>query len=240
MRPVIHHDDPVAEGKGLLLVMGHVEKRHPEPALEILELDLHVAAHLEVERPQRLVQKKEPGLVDECTGQSHALLLSAGELVWEPLEHRAHVDLGQCVADPSCDLLGREPSELQAECDVVENREVRKQRVVLEDRIDGTPVRELPQQGAAIHLQRAFGDGFEAADHPEDRRLPAAGRTENGDETVARQIEIDAAHGLYGSEAFRQTTSRDQIGAAASIRGASDRRHPQLALTSFQMRTHSE
>ena len=154
---------PAAERERFLLVVRHVEKRHAEPALQALELDLHVTAHLQVERPERLVEQQEPGLVDEGLRQGHALLLSARKLTGKPLDHRAHVDLDQRIGHPSRDLLVRELLQFQAECDVVEHREVRKQRVVLEDRVDGAPVRKLLRQGGAVHLQTARTSFFHRA-----------------------------------------------------------------------------
>lgn len=119
------------------LIVRHVEKRHAEPALKILELDQHVTAHLQVERAQRLVEEQEPGFVDEGPGQRHALLLSAWKLIGKPLDQRAHVDLGQRIGDSSSDFLGCALLQFQPEGDVVEHREVRKQRIVLEDGVDG-------------------------------------------------------------------------------------------------------
>jgi hypothetical protein len=62
---VLHDDDHVAHGQGLLLVVGHVHERDPDLALELLELELHLLAQLEVERAEWLVQQEHGGVVDE-------------------------------------------------------------------------------------------------------------------------------------------------------------------------------
>ena len=44
------------------------------------ELELHLAAELEVERAERLVEQQHGGLVDQGAREGHPLLLAAGEL----------------------------------------------------------------------------------------------------------------------------------------------------------------
>ena len=60
--------------------MGDVAERDPEDALEILQLGLHVAAQLEVERAERLVEQQHLGPVDDGARERDALLLAAREL----------------------------------------------------------------------------------------------------------------------------------------------------------------
>ena len=55
-------------------------KVRPDLGLDALELDLHLAAQLEVERAERLVEQQHLGVVDQGPGQRHPLLLAAGEL----------------------------------------------------------------------------------------------------------------------------------------------------------------
>ena len=55
-------------------------KVRPDLGLDPLELELHLAAQLEVERAERLVEQQHLGPVDQGPGQRDALLLAAGEL----------------------------------------------------------------------------------------------------------------------------------------------------------------
>ena len=55
-------------------------KVRPDLGLDALELDLHLAAQLEVERAERLVEQQHLRVVDQGPGQRDALLLPAGEL----------------------------------------------------------------------------------------------------------------------------------------------------------------
>ena len=70
----------VAHRERLLLVVRHVHERDAHLALDPLQLDLHLLAELEVERPERLVEQEHLGLVDDRAGQRHALALAPGEL----------------------------------------------------------------------------------------------------------------------------------------------------------------
>jgi hypothetical protein len=57
----VHHHDAVGDGHGLLLVVGDVDEGGPDSALDRLELVLHGATELEVERAQRLVSSSTSG-----------------------------------------------------------------------------------------------------------------------------------------------------------------------------------
>ena len=52
----------------------------PTRLLDVLELDLHLLAQLEVERAQRLVEQQHARPVDERARQGDALALAAREL----------------------------------------------------------------------------------------------------------------------------------------------------------------
>ena len=77
----VHDRDPVAHRERLLLVVGHVHERDPDLGLDALELDLELAAELEVERAERLVEEQHVGPVHERPGERDPLLLAAGQLV---------------------------------------------------------------------------------------------------------------------------------------------------------------
>ena len=76
----VHDRDAVAHRQRFLLVVGHVDERDADLALDALELELHDLSQLEVEGAERLVEQQRTGVVHQRAGQRHALLLSAGEL----------------------------------------------------------------------------------------------------------------------------------------------------------------
>ena len=60
--------------------MGDEDEGDADLALDLLELDLHLLAQLEVERAERLVEQQHPGPVDQRAGQRDPLPLAAGQL----------------------------------------------------------------------------------------------------------------------------------------------------------------
>src|SRR5690242_9617959 len=69
---------------------------------------------------------------------------------------------------------------LEAERDVVDDVEVREQRVLLEDRVDLPLVRRHPDHRIAADQDLALGRLLEPRDHPQGGGLAASGRTEQG------------------------------------------------------------
>ena len=74
------HGQAVAHRERLLLVVGHVDEREPHLLLDLLQLDLHRLAELQVERPERLVQQQHLRPHDERPRERDALPLPAREL----------------------------------------------------------------------------------------------------------------------------------------------------------------
>ena len=72
-----HHCDPVGQHQRLGLIVRDVHEGSAEVRLQLLQLDLHVLAQLEVKRAERLVKQQERGLEHEAAGDRHALLLPA-------------------------------------------------------------------------------------------------------------------------------------------------------------------
>ena len=115
--------------------MGDVDEGEADLLLDPLELDLHLAAQLEVEGTERLVEQEHVGTVDEGPGQRDALLHAAGELGRLLAARRAP---SSTSSSASCALaLGvLVAPALEAERDVVEHGHVREERVGLEHRVD--------------------------------------------------------------------------------------------------------
>ena len=87
--------------------MRDVDERDPDGLLDVLELDLHLLAELEVERAQRLVQQQHAGAVDERARERDALPLAARELARLALRelaqpHERERLAGALLAAPPC------------------------------------------------------------------------------------------------------------------------------------------
>src|SRR4029079_15978028 len=76
--------DAVAELEGLLLIVGHEQRRQMELSLDRPQAETQLAADASVERAERLVEEQDLGPVRERPGQRHALLLAARQLRRHP------------------------------------------------------------------------------------------------------------------------------------------------------------
>jgi hypothetical protein len=61
--------------------VGDEEEGGLHPALEMLQEELHLPAHIGIERRERLVQQQDLRGADQGAGKRHALALPAGERV---------------------------------------------------------------------------------------------------------------------------------------------------------------
>jgi hypothetical protein len=80
----IEHGDARGQRHRLVLVVGDVDRRDAELAVEPAQLHAHLRSQAGVEIGQRLVEEQGARLQHERAGQRHALLLAAGELAGAP------------------------------------------------------------------------------------------------------------------------------------------------------------
>ena len=76
-RSLMQYDDFVAEGQSLSLVMGHVNNRGVQPAVQSSQLNPHRGPERSIEIRQRLVKKKNFRLPYDSAPQRHSLSLPA-------------------------------------------------------------------------------------------------------------------------------------------------------------------
>jgi hypothetical protein len=174
-----------------------MDESHAELALDQLELELHLPAQLEVERSERLVEQQHPRPVHERAGESDPLLLAARELARLAGFEAGEIDELEDLPHAPTDVVPTDPRAAHAEGDVLEDREVWKERVALEDRVHIALVGRKPEHALAAEKNRSFGGLLEAADHSQRRRLPAAGGPEEGEEAAGRDLDrhiVDRDH----------------------------------------------
>jgi len=106
-----------------------------------------------IEIAQRLIEQEELRLDRESTSKRDALLLSAAELVnGSPFKClHAHVGKSFSYAFPH-HAFRLEAARAQTEGDILENIEVRKERIVLEDKTDVARARGNGRNVLAIHV----------------------------------------------------------------------------------------
>ena len=122
--------------------MGHQDEGDAHVALQVLQLNLHLAAQLAVEGGQRLVEQQHLGLVDQGTGQGDPLLLTAGHLPDAAGLKAAKLDQFEGLIDPLVHFGARRfrPALLQAVGHIVGHVQVGKEGIMLEHHVDRAAV----------------------------------------------------------------------------------------------------
>jgi hypothetical protein len=130
--------------------------------------------------------------------------LAARQLVGPPAVQSAEPHLLQRLADGAPDLGGRPGLDAQPERDVLENGQVRKERIVLEDGVDVPSVRRHAVRALAPDGDRPRGLALEAGDDAKRGGLPAATRAEESDELPAGNVERHRIERDDVSESLRE------------------------------------
>ena len=191
----VHDRDRVGHRHRLLLVVRDVHEGDPQVVLEGLQLELELLAQLQVERAEWLVEEQHLRPVDERPRERHPLLLSSGQLARLARPEVLETDATQDLRDPSLQLGALDPLSAQPERHVLVDRQVREERVALEDGVHVALVRWEADDVLAAEQDRAGIGLLEASDHPQRRRLAAPGRAEQREEGAGRNLERDAVHG---------------------------------------------
>ena len=207
----VHHHDGVGKRKGFLLVVGDVDEGDAQFPVHLLQFDLHVLAHLEVQGREGLVQQQDLGLVHERPGDGHALLLSAGQGVHVALLVVGHRDHLEDLAHAAVDLVGGHLLQFQAEGDVVIDVQVREERIALEHRVEGTLVRRDAGDVPAVQQDLPFVRRQEARDQAERGGLAAARGAQQGHELAFADVEVDVVEDLLVSERLADVIEVDDV-----------------------------
>ena len=122
------------------------------------------------------------------------MLLAARALARLPrlVARQAH-DLERLAGPPLAGAAVDAPL-LQPVGDVLEHRQVREERVGLEDRVDVALVRRPRAHVLAAEQERALVGVLEPGDQAQGRRLAAAGRTEQREKLTVPDAEAEVVH----------------------------------------------
>ena len=115
----------------------------------------------------------------------------------------------------------------QPEGDVLEDRQVREERVALEDGVDVALVRRQSGDCAVAEVDRSRARLLEAADHAERRRLAAARRAEQRVELAALDLEREVVDGDDIVELLRHVPRGEHRRSCGRRAGSSSRCRPQ-------------
>jgi hypothetical protein len=176
-----------------------------ERLLQLFQFCPHADLQERIERRQRLVEKQCFRVRDQRARKRHTLLLAARQLRRSPVGVGLHLHELQhlkrlCLARLLVDAL-----HLQAEGDVVDEVEMRKERVILKHHrrtaIGGTGMGDLALRKHDV----AFGHRLMSGSHAQRRRLAATGWTEQAAIGAGRHLEIDGVDGERIAVALRQS-----------------------------------
>ncbi len=159
--------------------------------MEAAELLLHLRAHGEVERGQRLVEQKDVGLGSERAGESDSLSLSTGDLCRHPVGEVGQADQLEHRERPPPALGPGHAADLQPEGDVLEHGQVWKQRVALECEAEPALLRRRARDPAPVEIDVPGRRRLEPCDDAQQRRLAAARRAEQRHELTVLDLERD-------------------------------------------------
>ena len=204
--------------------MRDVDEGRAELVLDALELELHLLAQLHVERAEGLVEQERGGVVHQRSGERDALLLASRELPRTAFLEALELDDAKHVHHARPMLLPRNAFHLQPEHDVVVDRHVREEGVLLKHHVHRTAVREHGRHVFALEEDATLVGPLEAGDHAERRRLPATARAEHREELPFADLERHVVDGDRVAEALADALECDSDARVGHGGGESTRR----------------
>src|SRR5438445_172964 len=102
------------------------------------------------------------------------------------------------LLDSRLDFRLGKPLLLEPECHIALDREMRKQRVVLEHHVDRPPIRRYLRNILTIEQNASFVGHVQTGEEAQQRGLAAARRAEQGEEFAGENVERHALDRSYG------------------------------------------
>src|SRR5207302_10897394 len=193
----IEHQDAVAHGHGFHLIVRDVDRGSADAAVKALELLARGGAQFGVKIRERLVEQEHGGLADDRAGKRDPLAFATGELARLALEKCTYSEqrsrpLDFLLVELFFDLLS-----LQRKRYILVDRQVRVERVALEDHGDAAFARRKVVDHAAANEDVAGRGRFQSGDHAQQCGLPGAGWAEKDQKLAFASFQV---HAVYGSE----------------------------------------
>ncbi len=193
----VEDDHAVGELERLFLIVGDEYGGGAELLVNGAQPAPQILAHAGVERAERLVEQQHLGFDGKRPGERHALALAAGQLrriaVAESVElHQAEqlLDLGR---DGGLGRAAVAVAHAQAEGDVLGDRHMAEQGVLLEHETDAALLGRLGQPAFAVDLDVAAVGIIETGENAQQGGLARTRSAEQGDELAVGDVEIDTA-----------------------------------------------
>ena len=152
--------------------MGDQQGGDAQLAVQLVEPATQILPDLGVERSEGLVQEEHLRCRREGAGERHTLPLPARELFRVAIRERLQVHELEQLAHPRFAHRLVLLPDAEPEPDVVGDRHVPEQGVVLEHEADAALLHALDRELLVAHHDAAGGRLFQPGDHPEHGALP--------------------------------------------------------------------
>ncbi len=192
-----HHRDAIRHGHRFFLVVRHVDEGNADLALDVAKLYLQLFAQLEVERPERLVEQEHRRAIHQGADEGNALLLAAGQLFGAAIPRPFQRDQAEHLLHTPLDLVRRNLLHSQAEADVLPDRHVREEGVVLEHGVDVASIGRVVGDALAVDEDLAAGHRNEPTDDVQRRGLAAARGSQQAEELAALDAQRNVIQGAH-------------------------------------------
>ena len=191
-----HDRYAMAERHRLDLVVGDVEHRHRQGALQAGDLGAHLHAQLGVQVRERLVHEKDLGLAHDGAAHRHPLALAAGELLGLALEQLLELQHAGRFAHAPLDLVFGLVVQAQPEGHVLVDAQVRVEGVVLKDHGDVAIARLEVVDDLAVDHDVARIELLKAGQHAQGGRLAAARGSDQHHELAVGDAQVEVVDDL--------------------------------------------
>ena len=172
--------------------MGDKDEGNAYFLLDVFQFPLHFLAQLQIQCTQRLIQQQYLGFIDQCTGNSNTLLLTAGHLIDPALFKAPQTDQTQHTLDLLFNDILWFLFQIQAKGNVVIDIEVGEQGIFLEYGVDLTliggqtgNILSVKQYLTVICIKKSGNDTQQSS-------FAAAGGTQQGDKFIFINIQRNA------------------------------------------------
>ena len=186
-----HHHDLGGKRHRLDLVMRDIDHRGPEALMQLFDFIPHFHPQLGIQVGKRLVKEKQLGITDQRAAHGDPLALTAGKLGRAAFKKGFDLKLRRHLFKLGFLGAGVNAANLHAEGDVLRHRHGRIEGVGLEHHRDVAVLRRHVAHITPVDADGAAADRLETGDTVQERRLTAAGRTDQNKEVTPVNPDID-------------------------------------------------
>ncbi len=170
--------------------------------MHLAQFHAHLRAKLCVEVGQRLIKKEHIGLAHHGAPHGNALALAARKLRWFAVQIRLQLkDMGN-LGHLGVDILFAPLAHLEREAHVFTHGHVGIQSVVLENHGHVSIFGRFLIDHPVTDDDLATADLFQPCHHTQNRRFAAPGRTDQHDEFIILNLQVDAVDHFHGTIPF--------------------------------------